>query len=82
MFLALGISLYFKHFINAVHILSNYFQVHPEGKFVVDVDKNIDINDVSAIVIFTWCITISKIVKYKEVQYFTFSNNEKHGIYV
>lgn len=23
------------------------FQVHPEGKFVVDVDKNIDINDVS-----------------------------------
>lgn len=22
-------------------------QVHPEGKFVVDVDKNIDINDVS-----------------------------------
>lgn len=23
-------------------------QVHPEGKFVVDVDKNIDINDVSA----------------------------------
>lgn len=24
------------------------FQVHPEGKFVVDVDKNIDINDVSA----------------------------------
>ena len=26
------------------------FQVHPEGKFVVDVDKNIDINDVSIIV--------------------------------
>lgn len=24
-------------------------QVHPEGKFVVDVDKNIDINDVSII---------------------------------
>lgn len=24
-----------------------FFQVHPEGKFVVDVDKNIDINDVS-----------------------------------
>ena len=23
-------------------------KVHPEGKFVVDVDKNIDINDVSA----------------------------------
>jgi len=22
-------------------------KVHPEGKFVVDVDKNIDINDVS-----------------------------------
>lgn len=28
-----------------------YFQVHPEGKFVVDVDKNIDINDVSIVVI-------------------------------
>lgn len=28
------------------------FQVHPEGKFVVDVDKNIDINDVS--VLGTW----------------------------
>lgn len=82
MFLALGISLYFKHFINSVHILSKYFQVHPEGKFVVDVDKNIDINDVSVIVIFAWCITISKMVEYKEVQYFTFSNNEKHGIYV
>lgn len=27
------------------------FQVHPEGKFVVDVDKNIDINDVSIIVV-------------------------------
>lgn len=26
---------------------SPVFQVHPEGKFVVDVDKNIDINDVS-----------------------------------
>lgn len=25
------------------------FQVHPEGKFVVDVDKNIDINDVSVL---------------------------------
>lgn len=49
---------------------------------MVDVDKNIDINDVSAIVIFTWCITISKKSEYKEVQYFTFSNNEKHGIYV
>lgn len=24
-----------------------FLQVHPEGKFVVDVDKNIDINDVS-----------------------------------
>lgn len=24
-------------------------QVHPEGKFVVDVDKNIDINDVSVL---------------------------------
>ena len=23
-------------------------QVHPEGKFVVDLDKNIDINDVTA----------------------------------
>ena len=23
------------------------WQVHPEGKFVVDVDKNIDINDVT-----------------------------------
>lgn len=23
------------------------FQVHPEGKFVVDIDKNIDINDVT-----------------------------------
>ena len=23
------------------------FQVHPEGKFVVDLDKNIDINDVT-----------------------------------
>lgn len=29
---------------------SHHFQVHPEGKFVVDVDKNIDINDVSIIV--------------------------------
>lgn len=27
----------------------HHFQVHPEGKFVVDVDKNIDINDVSII---------------------------------
>lgn len=27
------------------------FQVHPEGKFVVDVDKNIDINDVSVLVL-------------------------------
>lgn len=27
--------------------LLSLFQVHPEGKFVVDVDKNIDINDVS-----------------------------------
>ena len=26
-------------------------QVHPEGKFVVDVDKNIDINDVSIVAI-------------------------------
>lgn len=25
----------------------HHSQVHPEGKFVVDVDKNIDINDVS-----------------------------------
>ena len=25
-----------------------FFQVHPEGKFVVDLDKNIDINDVTA----------------------------------
>ena len=24
-----------------------FFQVHPEGKFVVDLDKNIDINDVT-----------------------------------
>lgn len=47
MFLVLGITLYFKHFMNSVGTLSNYFQVHPEGKFVVDVDKNIDINDVS-----------------------------------
>lgn len=29
----------------------NHSQVHPEGKFVVDVDKNIDINDVSIRVI-------------------------------
>lgn len=29
----------------------HHFQVHPEGKFVVDVDKNIDINDVSIIVV-------------------------------
>lgn len=28
---------------------AHHFQVHPEGKFVVDVDKNIDINDVSII---------------------------------
>lgn len=28
-------------------VLTAVFQVHPEGKFVVDVDKNIDINDVS-----------------------------------
>lgn len=27
-----------------------FLQVHPEGKFVVDVDKNIDINDVSVLV--------------------------------
>lgn len=27
------------------------FQVHPEGKFVVDVDKNIDINDVSIVIV-------------------------------
>lgn len=27
-----------------------FLQVHPEGKFVVDVDKNIDINDVSELV--------------------------------
>uniref|UniRef100_A0A452HDY2 AAA+ ATPase domain-containing protein n=1 Tax=Gopherus agassizii TaxID=38772 RepID=A0A452HDY2_9SAUR len=27
--------------------LCSVFQVHPEGKFVVDVDKNIDINDVT-----------------------------------
>lgn len=26
-----------------------FLQVHPEGKFVVDVDKNIDINDVSVV---------------------------------
>lgn len=26
-------------------------KVHPEGKFVVDVDKNIDINDVSVVVV-------------------------------
>lgn len=44
MVLVLGITLYGKHFLNS---LCNYFQVHPEGKFVVDVDKNIDINDVS-----------------------------------
>ncbi|OXB50928.1 UNVERIFIED_CONTAM: hypothetical protein H355_013638, partial [Colinus virginianus] len=28
-------------------VLTAVFQVHPEGKFVVDVDKNIDINDVT-----------------------------------
>jgi len=26
----------------------HFNQVHPEGKFVVDLDKNIDINDVTA----------------------------------
>lgn len=45
---------------NSIHRLSNYFQVHPEGKFVVDVDKNIDINDVSILVIFTWCMRTLK----------------------
>lgn len=30
-------------------VATTAFQVHPEGKFVVDVDKNIDINDVSVL---------------------------------
>lgn len=38
-----------------MNLPSHYFQVHPEGKFVVDVDKNIDINDVSILsVFFAW----------------------------
>lgn len=51
---------------NSINTLSNYFQVHPEGKFVVDVDKNIDINDVSIIVIFTWCIGITGSIVYSQ----------------
>ena len=30
-----------------INILVFHLQVHPEGKFVVDLDKNIDINDVT-----------------------------------
>lgn len=33
----------------------NCCQVHPEGKFVVDVDKNIDINDVSISCVNLFC---------------------------
>ena len=29
-------------------LVFSFMQVHPEGKFVVDLDKNIDINDVTA----------------------------------
>lgn len=32
-----------------MNLSSHCCQVHPEGKFVVDVDKNIDINDVSTL---------------------------------
>lgn len=38
----------------------HHFQVHPEGKFVVDVDKNIDINDVSIVVVVVLLIIVAK----------------------
>lgn len=45
------LQLYFDHWFIVCFNISPYdFQVHPEGKFVVDVDKNIDINDVSILV--------------------------------
>ncbi len=37
-----------------------HFQVHPEGKFVVDVDKNIDINDVSVKVFVILIVVVSE----------------------
>ena len=37
--------IYFVHTIE-INLLIFLFQVHPEGKFVVDLDKAIDINDV------------------------------------
>ena len=39
-------SLIFMIFSVAIYCI--FEQVHPEGKFVVDLDKNIDINDVKA----------------------------------
>lgn len=42
------------------YISPRHFQVHPEGKFVVDVDKNIDINDVSIIVVVVLIMAVSE----------------------
>jgi len=47
------ISTFSKHYIfpdNNIEVFVTCImdQVHPEGKFVVDIDKNIDINDVTA----------------------------------
>ena len=45
-------STLFEYLTDEMNLLFfNHSQVHPEGKFVVDVDKNIDINDVSIRVI-------------------------------
>lgn len=34
-------------YVNCDYFFTTVFQVHPEGKFVVDIDKNIDIADVT-----------------------------------
>lgn len=40
-------KLHLNRLVAVLKITFSQTQVHPEGKFVVDVDKNIDINDVS-----------------------------------
>lgn len=66
-----------------MNMFSHHSQVHPEGKFVVDVDKNIDINDVSiTVVLIVWMVTCQEYLNSFAVVIFTVAKqNNKKRIY-
>lgn len=46
--ISVQLSILDRHIANFFHFfMVHHFKVHPEGKFVVDIDKNIDMNSVT-----------------------------------